>query len=61
MSFETLEEEQKSEELAQTMVNDRLKDRFLTIYVLGSLLPPALNVFNDVLKNVVPSKKKKKA
>ena len=60
MGFETLKEEQKTEELAQTSVNESIKDRFLTIYVLGALLPPALTVLSDSLKGILPSSKKKK-
>ena len=40
--FEPLKEEQKTEDLSQTTISDRIKDRFLTIYVLGSLLPICL-------------------
>lgn len=60
MGFEVMKEEQKVEELVQTSVSERLKDRYLTVYVMGALLLPALNILSNALKPLLPSKKKKK-
>jgi hypothetical protein len=37
-----------------------LKQDFLTVWIIGSFLPFALDTLNDAFKSVLPSKKKKK-